>query len=188
MAIRKFKPVTPGTRLRIGASYDVLTTDAPEKSLLGKHASTGGRNSVGRMTTRHRGGGHKKRYRLIDFKRNKDGIPAEVRTIEYDPNRTAFIALLVYADGEKRYILAPDGLGMGAKVMSGEKATPDVGNALFLKDIPFGTEVHNIEMQPGKGGAIARSAGVNAILDARDGKYAILKMPSGETRMVLQEC
>lgn len=188
MAIKKFKPVTPGTRKRIGASFETLTADSPEKSLTVKHKSTGGRNSQGKRTMRYRGGGHKKRYRVIDFKRNKDDINATVQSIEYDPNRTAFIALLNYADGEKRYILAPEGLEVGKILLSGSKATPDVGNAMFLKDIPFGTDVHNIEMQPGRGGALARSAGTHAILDARDGKYAILKMPSGETRMILQEC
>lgn len=188
MSLKKFKPVTAGTRHRVGSSYNELTTDRPEKSLLTKYKSTGGRNSEGVRTMRYRGGGHKKRFRIIDFKRNKDGVPGIVQSIEYDPNRTAFIALVNYADGEKRYILAPEGLEVGKKLMSGAKATPEVGNTMFLKDIPFGQEVHNIEMQPGKGGAIARSAGSHAILDARDGKYAILKMPSGETRMILQEC
>lgn len=188
MSLKKFKPVTAGTRHRVGSTYEELTTDRPEKSLLAKHKSTGGRNSEGARTMRYRGGGHKKRFRIIDFKRNKDGIPGIVQSIEYDPIRTAFIALVNYADGEKRYILAPEGLEVGKKIMSGAKATPEVGNAMFLKDIPFGQEVHNIEMQPGQGGILSRSAGTHAILDARDGKYAILKMPSGETRMILQEC
>ncbi len=188
MALKKYKPVTPGQRGRIGVSFDALTADTPEKSLIAQHKSTGGRNSSGKRTMRYRGGGHKRRFRIIDFKRNKDGIPAVVQSIEYDPNRTAFIALLNYADGEKRYILAPEGLEVGKKIFSGEKASPVVGNTMFLRDIPFGTEVHNIEMHPGQGGMIARSAGSHAVLDARDGKYAILKMPSGETRMILQEC
>lgn len=188
MSLKKFRPITAGTRHRVGSSYEELTADRPEKSLLAKYKSTGGRNSEGKRTMRYRGGGHKKRFRVIDFKRNKDGVPGIVQTIEYDPNRTAFIALVHYMDGEKRYILAPEGLQVGKKIMSGAKAAPEVGNAMFLKDIPFGQEVHNIEMQPGQGAAIARSAGSHAILDARDGKYAILKMPSGETRMILQEC
>ncbi|HXH18139.1 MAG TPA: 50S ribosomal protein L2 [Chitinophagales bacterium] len=189
MGLKKYKPVTPGTRLRIGNAYEELTIgNAPEKSLLAPRKSTGGRNSQGHMTMRYIGGGHKRRFRIIDFKRNKDGVPAVVKTIEYDPNRTAYIALLQYKDGEKRYILAPQGLEVGKKVMSGEKAAPEIGNTLFLRDIPFGQEVHNIELHPGQGGALARSAGAYCILDARDGKYAILKMPSGETRMVLSAC
>ena len=188
MAVKKFKPVTPGTRNRVGGSFDDITTSKPEKSLLGSYKKTGGRNSKGRMTMRYRGGGHKKRYRVIDFKRDKHDIPATVHSIEYDPNRTAFIALLFYADGEKRYIIAPEALQVGAKVMAGEKATPDVGNTMFLRDIPFGTVIHNIEMYPGKGGAIARSAGSYAQLDAKDGKYAVIKLPSGESRMILQTC
>lgn len=188
MAVKKFKPVTPGTRNRIGASFQELTTDKPEKSLLQPFKKSGGRNSKGKMTMRYIGGGHKKRYRAIDFKRNKENIPAIVKSIEYDPNRSAFIALLHYVDGEKRYIIAPEGLQVGAEVLSGEKATPDVGNTMFLKDIPFGTVIHNIEMYPGKGGAIARSAGNYAQLDAKDGKYAVIKLPSGESRMILLTC
>jgi len=188
MGLKKFKPVTAGTRLRIGNTYEELTTDTPEKSLLAPYKSTGGRNNQGHRSMRYIGGGHKRRFRIIDFKRNKDGIPAVVKTIEYDPNRTAFIALVQYKDGEKRYILAPQGLEVGKRLMSGEKATPEIGNTMFLKDIPFGQEVHNIELHPGQGGALARSAGSHAILDARDGKYAILKMPSGETRMILNAC
>jgi len=188
MAVKKFKPVTPGTRMRVGNSFEDVTASSPEKSLLVKYSKTGGRNSKGRMTTRYRGGGHKKRYRLVDFKRDKENIPAIVKTIEYDPNRTAYIALLFYADGEKRYILAPDGLAVGAELYSGEKATPDIGHAMFLKDIPFGTIIHNVELTPGKGGALARSAGSWAQLDAKDGKYAIVKLPSGETRMILMTC
>lgn len=172
----------------MGVSYDEITVAKPEKSLLAKKSNTGGRNSKGRMTTRYRGGGHKRRYRVIDFKRNKFDVPARVKSIEYDPNRTAFIALLYYADGEKRYILAPEGLEVGAQVIAGEKASPDVGNAMFLKDIPFGTVIHNIELSPRKGGALARSAGSYAQLEAKDGKYAILRLPSGESRMVLQTC
>jgi len=188
MAVKKFNPVTPGTRFRIGNTFSDITTAEPEKSLLVAVSKTGGRNSSGRRSMRHIGGGHKKRYRLIDFKRNKDGIPATVKSIEYDPNRTAFIALLNYADGEKRYIIAPNGLKAGAKVSSGTGATPDVGNALFLKDIPLGTEIHNVELQPGKGAALVRSAGSFAVLDAKDGRYAVIKLPSGETRMVLLTC
>lgn len=188
MGLKKFKPVTAGTRLRIGNSYEELTTGSPEKSLLAPYKSTGGRNNLGHRSMRYIGGGHKRRFRIIDFKRDKDGVPAIVKTIEYDPNRTAFIALVQYKDGEKRYILAPQGLEVGKRLMSGEKATPEIGNAMFLKDIPFGQEVHNIELHPGQGGALARSAGSHAILDARDGKYAILKMPSGETRMILNAC
>jgi large subunit ribosomal protein L2 len=188
MGLKKFKPVTAGTRLRIGNTYEELTSDTPEKSLLAPYKGSGGRNNLGHRSMRHIGGGHKRRFRIIDFKRDKDGVPAIVKTIEYDPNRTAFIALVQYKDGDKRYILAPQGLEVGKRLMSGEKATPEIGNTMFLKDIPFGQEVHNIELHPGQGGALARSAGSHAILDARDGKYAILKMPSGETRMILSAC
>jgi len=189
MGLKKFKPVTAGTRFRIGNTFEELTIgNAPEKSLLAPHKSTGGRNSEGHRTMRYMGGGHKRRFRIIDFKRDKDGIPGLVKTIEYDPNRTAYIALVHYADGEKRYIIAPQGLEVGKKLMSGEKALPEIGNTMFLKDIPFGQTVHNIELHPGQGGVMARSAGAHCILDARDGKYAILKMPSGETRMVLNAC
>ncbi len=188
MALRKFNPTTPGSRFRVGNKYTELTTDKPEKSLLAPKKRSGGRNGKGKMTVRHRGGGHKKRYRIIDFKRNKHNIPATVKTIEYDPNRSAFIALLVYADGEKRYIIAPEGLKVGMKLEAGRSAQPELGNALFLKDIPLGTLIHNIELQPGKGGAMARSAGTYAQLSAKDGKYAILRLPSGETRMVLLAC
>lgn len=188
MAIKKYKPITPGTRHRLGNSYAELTTDKPEKSLLVSYSKSGGRNNNGRMTMRYRGGGHKKRYRLIDFKRDKENVAATVKTVEYDPNRTAFIALLEYADGEKRYIIAPQGIKVDDVIYSGSKATPNVGHCMPLGDMPLGTVIHNVELQPGKGGAIARSAGSYAQLDAKDGKYAILKMPSGETRMVLLTC
>jgi len=188
MGIRKFKPVTPGTRFRIGSDFAEVTTDKPEKSLLLPLSKKGGRNSNGRITTRYRGGGSKRKYRIIDFKRDKQDMQAEVLSIQYDPNRTARIALLQYEDGEKSYIIAPNGLSVGAKVMSGSKAAPEVGNALYLADIPLGSVVHNIEMQPDRGAQIARSAGAYAQLTAREGKYAILKMPSGETRMILKTC
>lgn len=188
MALKKFNPVTPGSRFRIAVTADVLTTDTPQKSLLEPIHSKGGRNNQGRTTVRHRGGGHKRRYRLIDFKRNKHDVPAEVKTIEYDPNRSAFIALVEYTDGEKRYIIAPEGLKVGTIIRSGKDATPEVGNAMFLSDIPLGTVVHCVETQPGRGAAFARSAGTYAQLDAKDGKFAILKMPSSETRMILQTC
>ncbi|RYF23620.1 MAG: 50S ribosomal protein L2 [Flavobacteriales bacterium] len=188
MALRKYKPTTPGTRFRVGNAYAEITTSTPEKSLLDKKTRNSGRNSKGRMTVRNIGGGHKKHYRIIDFKRNKADIPATVKSIEYDPNRTAFIALLAYADGEKRYIIAPQGLEVGAKVISGATAPPEVGNALLMKNMPLGTVVHNIEMQPGKGGAIARSAGTYAQLTAKEERFAVLKMPSGELRKVLSSC
>ena len=188
MGIRKFKPVTPGTRFRIGSDFAEVTTSTPEKSLLLPLSKKGGRNSNGRITTRYRGGGSKRKYRIIDFKRDKHDMFAEVLSVEYDPNRTARIALVQYEDGEKRYIVAPHGIAVGSKIISGEKATPDVGNAMFLANVPLGTIIHNIEMQPGRGAQIARSAGAYAQLTARDGKYAILKMPSGETRMILLTC
>ncbi len=188
MALRKFKPTTAGTRWRVGNAYAEITTNVPEKSLLDSQHGTGGRNSQGRRAMRYIGGGNKTKYRIIDFKRNKHNIPATVATIEYDPNRTAFIALLNYADGEKRYILAPQGLEVGSTVISGENVAPEVGNALPLKNMPLGTVVHNIEMQPGKGGAIARSAGTYAQLANKEERYAILKMPSGELRKVLSAC
>ncbi len=169
-------------------TFAEVTTDKPEKSLLEPIKKKGGRNRVGRMTVRYRGGGHKRRYRIIDFKRDKDGVNAKVQTIEYDPNRSAFIALLEYQDGEKRYIIAPDKLKVGETVVSGEGASPRTGNALYLRDIPLGSTIHAIEMYPGKGATIARSAGTYAILVGREGKYAILKMPSGEVRRVLQSC
>lgn len=187
MALRKFKPVTAGTRWRIGNAYAEVTTNVPEKSLVEPKKSTGGRNSSGHLSMRYRGGGHKKKYRIIDFKRNKEGV-AEVLSIEYDPNRTAFIALLQYADGEKRYILAPQGLQVGAKVEAGNAVAPEIGNALQMKNMPLGTNVHNIEMQPGQGGKLARSAGSSAQLTNKEEKYAVLKMPSGELRKVLINC
>ena len=188
MAIKKFNPITPGTRYKIANAFAELTTDKPEKSLLSKGGNTGGRNNQGRLSVRYRGGGHKQRYRIVDFKREKHGIPAVVKTVEYDPNRTAFIALVAYANGEKRYILAPDGIKVGQTIVSGAEATPDLGNTLCLRDIPYGTLIHNIELEPGQGGVMARSAGTYAQLAAKDGRYAILKMPSGETRMVLLTC
>jgi large subunit ribosomal protein L2 len=188
MALRKFKPMTAGTRWRIGNAYAEVTTNVPEKSLLESKKSTGGRNSSGHLTMRYMGGGNKKKYRVIDFRRNKKNLEATVVSIEYDPNRTCFIALVEYADGERRYIIAPQGLTTGMKVMSGDDVAPEIGNALKMKNIPLGTMVHNIEMQPGQGGKIARSAGSSAQLTNKEEKYAILKMPSGELRKVLINC
>mgnify|MGYP000538320405 CR=1 FL=1 len=188
MALRKYKPVTAGTRWRIGNAYAEITTNVPEKSLLEKQKSTAGRNAQGRRSMRYIGGGNKNMYRIIDFKRDKKNIPAVVKTIEYDPNRTAFIALVNYADGEKRYILAPNGIQVGQTIEAGENVAPELGNALMLRNIPLGTIIHNIEMQPGKGGMIARSAGSWAQLSAKEGKYVIVRMPSGETRMILDTC
>lgn len=188
MGLKRFKPVTPGTRFRVSPDYAEITTNKPEKSLLEPVKKSGGRNNTGKMTMRYIGGGHKKKYRIIDFKRNKFGMEAEVMTIEYDPNRTARIALVQYTDGEKRYIIAPEGLKVGQKIVSGENVAPEVGNALLLQFVPLGSLVHNIEMNPGQGGKIARGAGAYAQLAARDGKYAVLRMPSGETRLVLQAC
>ena len=188
MALKKYKPTTPGQRFKVLSAFDEITTDKPEKSLLAPMKSTGGRNSSGKMTVRYRGGGHKQRYRIIDFKRDKDGIPGIVKTIEYDPNRTARIALVFYKDGEKRYIIAPAGLKVGQEILSGAGAQPNVGNTLFLSEVPFGTIIHNIELRPGEGAKMARSAGSYAQLMSREGKYAILRMPSGETRMILQTC
>ena len=188
MALKKFKPTTPGQRFKLISTFDDITTSTPEKSLLEGKKKSGGRNSNGKMTMRYIGGGHKKKYRIIDFKRDKEGIPAKVKTVEYDPNRSARISLLVYADGEKRYIIAPNGIEVGQTVLSGKDATPDVGNTLFLSDIPYGTIIHNVELRPGQGAKMARSAGNFAQLMTRDGKFAILKMPSGETRMILQTC
>jgi large subunit ribosomal protein L2 len=188
MALRKYKPITAGTRWRIGNAYTEITTNEPEKSLLETKTRSGGRNSNGRRAMRYIGGGHKKAYRVIDFKRDKKNIPATVASIEYDPNRTTFIALLHYADGEKRYILAPQGLQVGAVVESGDAVAPELGHALQLKNMPLGTVVHNIEMQPGQGGKIARSAGASAQLSNKEDKYAVLKMPSGELRKVLINC
>ena len=189
MGIRKLNPVTPGTRHKVITDFEGVTTRVPEKSLTSGTVKSGGRNNQGKMTMRYIGGGHKQRYRIIDLKRDKFGIPAVVKTIEYDPNRSARIALLNYADGEKRYMLAPNGLQVGQEVLSARSGiAPEVGNALPLSEIPLGTIVHNIELQPGKGGSIARSAGTFAQLSAREGKYATLKMPSGEVRMVLVTC
>lgn len=188
MALRKYKPVTAGTRWRIGNAYAEVTTNQPEKSLLEALPGTGGRNAQGRRAMRYIGGGNKKMYRKIDFKRNKKDVPATVKSIEYDPNRSAFIALLSYADGEKRYIIAPQGLEVGAVIVSGEAVAPEVGNALLLKNMPLGTVVHNIELHPGQGGAMARSAGTYAQLNAKEERYVVLKMPSGELRRVLGTC
>jgi large subunit ribosomal protein L2 len=188
MALKKFKPVTAGTRWRIGNAYAEVTTNVPEKSLVETKKRTGGRNTSGHMTMRYIGGGHKKKYRVIDFKRNKKGMDATVRTVEYDPNRTCFIALVEYTDGEKRYIIAPQGLQVGMTISSGDDVAPEIGNALMLKNMPLGTMVHNIEMQPGQGGKIARSAGSSAQLTNKEDRYAVLKMPSGELRKVLINC
>ncbi len=188
MPVKKYNPVTPGTRYRLGNSFSELTASKPEKSLLAPLKKSGGRNSQGRMTVRQRGGGHKRRYRVIDFKREKEGMPATVQTIEYDPNRTAWIALVQYEDDEKRYIIAPEGLKVGDRIVAGKDAPPTTGNALFLSDIPMGATLHAIELHPGKGAALARSAGTYGILMGREGKYAIIKLPSGEVRRVLQTC
>jgi large subunit ribosomal protein L2 len=189
MSVKKLKPITPGQRFRVVNGFDAITTDKPEKSLLAPKKRSGGRNSQGKMTMRYKGGGHKKRYRIIDFKRNKTGIPGEVMSIEYDPNRTAFIALLNYQDGEKRYVIAQNGLQVGQKLLSGnEGIAPEVGNAMPLSQIPLGTIISCIELRPGQGAVIARSAGSFAQLMARDGKFASVKMPSGETRLLLLDC
>lgn len=188
MAVKRYKPTSPARRFMTVHSYEELTGDKPERSLLEDQRKTGGRNNAGRITVRHIGGGNRRKYRIIDFKRNKDGIPATVKSIQYDPNRSANIALLVYADGEKRYILAPVGLNVGDKVMSGAGADIKVGNALKIADIPVGTMVHNIEMKPGKGGQIARSAGISAQIMAKEGSYATIKMPSGEMRLIPIAC
>jgi len=188
MSVKKLKPVTPAQRFRVVNGFDAITTDKPEKSLLVPKKRTGGRNSRGKMTVPHRGGGHKKRYRIIDFKRNKFDVVAEVKSIEYDPNRTAFIALLEYKDGEKRYIVALNGLVVGQKVSSGANAVPEVGNALLLSKIPLGTIISCIELNPNAGAVIARSAGAFAQLMARDGKLATIKLPSGETRSIPNTC
>ncbi|MHA4812016.1 50S ribosomal protein L2 [Flavitalea flava] len=188
MALKKYKPITAGTRWRIGNAYAEITADKPEKSLLDKVKSTAGRNFQGRRAMRYMGGGHKRMYRIIDFKRSKKIVPGTVASIEYDPYRTAFIALIHYADGEKRYILAPQGLQVGTVVLSGDSVAPELGNALQLKSMPLGTNVHNIEMQPGQGGKLVRSAGTSAQLTNKEEKYAVLKMPSGELRKVLINC
>ena len=189
MAVRKFKPTTPGQRHKvIGVFKGTITATTPEKSLTVGKRSTGGRNAEGHLTNRYLGGGHKRKYRIIDFKRNKDGVPAVVKSIEYDPNRSARIALLYYADGAKTYIIAPNGLQVGTTVVSGPEAAPEVGNCLPLNKIPVGTLIHNIELRPGQGACMARSAGTFAQLTSREGDYAIIKLPSGETRKVLLTC
>ena len=187
MATKKLKPTTPGQRFKVVNILE-LSKSRPEKSLLTVNKRSGGRNKDGKMTMRYIGGGHKKKYRLIDFKRQKYGIEATVKSIEYDPNRSSLIALLFYSDGVKNYILAPKGLKVGDKLISGKGVSPDIGNALFLSDIPLGSVIHNIEMQPGKGGELARSAGSFGTLVAREGKYATVKLPSGEVRMILCTC
>lgn len=188
MGVKKLKPVTPGQRFKVVSDFALITKSEPEKSLVAKKMKSGGRNNSGKMTMRYIGGGHKQRYRVVDFKRDKFGVPATVKGIEYDPNRNARIALLYYADGEKRYVIAPNGLKVGQTVMNGKEATPDVGNAMFLSDIPLGTVISCIELRPGQGAVIARSGGSFAQLAARDGKYAIIKLPSGESRMILTTC
>ena len=189
MAIKKYKPTTPGQRFKEISAYDDLTPGTtPEKSLMKPIKKSGGRNNTGKMTMRYLGGGHKKRYRVIDFKRDKDNMEATVKSIEYDLNRTARIALVVYAVGEKRYIIAPHKIEVGQKIISGDKVVPELGNSMTLANIPLGTDIHNIELKPGKGGMLARSAGSYGTLSSRDGKYALIKLPSGETRMVLTTC
>ena len=188
MGVKKLKPITPGQRFRIAPTFEEITTSKPEKSLLAPIKKSGGRNHSGKMTVRNIGGGHKRRYRIIDFKRDKHGIAAEVMTVEYDPNRTARIALLQYEDGEKRYMIAPNGIKVGQTVVSGPGVAPEVGNAMPMTEIPLGTIIHNIEMRPGKGAVMARSAGTYAQLVAREGKYATLRLPSGELRNVLSVC
>ncbi|WP_405210933.1 50S ribosomal protein L2 [Dokdonia sp. Asnod2-E02] len=188
MSVRKLKPITPGQRFRVVNGFDQITTDKPEKSLLAPKKRSGGRNNTGKMTIRQVGGGHKKRYRIIDFKRNKEGVPATVASIQYDPNRTAFIALLNYQDGEKRYVIAQNGLQVGQNLVSGSNVAPEIGNAMPLSDIPLGTIISCIELRPGQGAVMARSAGAFAQLMARDGKFATVKLPSGETRLILATC
>jgi len=188
MSLKKLKPITPGQRFRVVNDFDEVTTSKPEKSLIASKKRSGGRNNDGKMTMRYVGGGHKKRYRIIDFKRNKEGIPATVKTIEYDPNRTANIALLNYADGEKRYIIAQAGIKVGQTLVSGENVAPEIGNSTTLNNIPLGTVISCIELHPGEGAVMARSAGSFAQLMAREGKYATVKLPSGETRMILVAC
>jgi len=188
MGVRKFRPITPGQRHKVLTDFESITASKPEKSLLAPMKKSGGRNNTGKMTMRQIGGGHKRRYRIIDFKRNKFGVPATVLTVEYDPNRSARIALVEYKDGERKYIISPEGLTVGQTIMSGEGVSPDVGNALYLSEIPLGTIIHNIELAPNRGAVLARSAGSYAQLSAREGKYAIIKLPSGETRMILVTC
>ncbi len=188
MSVRKLKPITPGQRFRVVNGFDQITTDKPEKSLLAPKKRSGGRNNTGKMTIRQVGGGHKKRYRIIDFKRTKAGVPATVASIQYDPNRTAFIALLNYQDGDKSYVIAQNGLKVGQNIVSGANVAPEIGNAMPLSDIPLGTIVSCIELRPGQGAVMARSAGAFAQLMARDGKFATVKLPSGETRLILATC
>ena len=188
MPVRKLKPVTPSQRFRVVNGFDAITTDKPEKSLLVTKKRTGGRNNHGKMTSKYRGGGHKKRYRIIDFKRDKFDVVGEVTSIEYDPNRSAFIALVTYSDKEKRYIIAQKGMKVGQKIVSGQSVSPDTGNAMPLSSIPLGTVISCIEMRPGKGATLARSAGSYAQLMAREGKFTTIKLPSGETRLVLSNC
>ncbi len=188
MSVRKLKPITPGQRFRVVNGFDSITADKPEKSLLAPLKKSGGRNSQGKMTIRQKGGGHKRRYRLIDFKRDKRDVVSTVSSIEYDPNRTAFVALLEYADGEKRYVIAQNGLQVGQELVSGEGAAPEIGNALPLSAMPLGTIISCIELRPGQGAVMARSAGTFAQLMAKDGKFVTVKMPSGETRLILSGC
>ncbi|MFK7951018.1 MAG: 50S ribosomal protein L2 [Saprospiraceae bacterium] len=188
MPVKKYKPTSPGTRFRVGNDFSELTTSKPEKSLTTSLKKKGGRNNEGHRTVRHRGGGHKRRYRIIDFKRQKTGMTATVQTVEYDPNRTCWISLLKYEDGEKRYIIAPNGIKVGDVVESGSGIAPERGNCLPLKEMPLGSTVHAIEMWPGKGAALARSAGTYATLMGKEGKYAVVKMPSGELRRILSDC
>jgi large subunit ribosomal protein L2 len=188
MPVKRLRPITPGTRFRVAKTFAELTASEPEKSLTVSLSKSGGRNNQGKMTMRYIGGGHKRKYRIIDFKRDKHGVVAEVKTVEYDPNRSAFISLIEYTDGEKRYILCPHGLKVGQKLNSGAGVTPDLGNTLPLSEIPLGSIIHNIEMAPGQGGKVCRSAGSYAQLTARDGKYVVVKLPSGETRMILSTC
>lgn len=188
MPIKKFKPVSPGSRFHVGNKFEELTGDKPTKSLLAPLKKSGGRNGTGKMTVRQKGGGHKRRYRIIDFRRNMDSLTAEVKTIEYDPNRTAYIALVQYSDGTKAYILAPQGLKVGDVLASGANAAPTVGNTLFLADVPLGSAIHAIELQPGKGAALARSAGTNGTLMGKEGRFVSVKLPSGEVRRILKTC
>ena len=188
MALRKLNPTTPGQRFKVISAFDEITRSKPEKSLLVPLRKSGGRNNQGKMTMRYIGGGHKRQYRLIDFKRDRDGMKATVKAIEYDPNRSARIALVAYEDGEKRYIIAPNGLQLGQVIESGKNVAPELGNTLFMGDIPLGTIVHNIELRPGQGAVIARSAGSYAQLVSKEGKYAIVRMPSGEVRKILVTC
>ncbi|GAB1613274.1 MULTISPECIES: 50S ribosomal protein L2 [Mammaliicoccus] len=188
MALKKYKPITNGRRNMTSSDFAEITSTTPEKSLLQPLPRKAGRNNQGKLTVRHRGGGHKRQYRVIDFKRNKDGIPAKVTTVEYDPNRSANIALVVYADGEKRYILAPKGLKVGQEIFNGPEADIKLGNALALQDIPVGTTIHNIELKPGKGGQLVRSAGTSAQVLGKEGKYVLVRLKSGEVRMILSTC